>query len=117
MGIKQIKTKIRTALKNQGSYSKGLESCIDMVASAYYAMALAQHDLSECNTTYVEQSCRDGSTRLTMHPAFRVLKDSMEALRRGLRELKLTLATIEVTDDDEITELIDKVNSIEVKDD
>lgn len=110
--VSGIKTKIRAALKNQGTYSEDLEICIGMVAGSYYAFLLAQKDIEKLKCSYIEEVSRENNVKLVPHPAFKTLKDSQESVRKGLRELGLTLSTLSVSDDDELSDLIEDVESV-----
>ncbi len=110
--VKSIKAKIRSALKRQNTYSRDLEICIGMVAGSYYAFLLAQNDIEDLTSSFVEEMSRENNIKLVPHPAFKTLKDSQESVRKGLRELGLTLSTLSVSDDDELSDLIEDVESV-----
>lgn len=106
--IVTIKSRIRKALKNQNTYSKDLETCIAMAAGSYYAFLLAQEDVGKLTTTFVEEKTREGNSKLVPHPAFKVLKDTQEMVRRSLRELGLTLGTLSTGDNDPMEDMLDR---------
>lgn len=106
--IVTIKNRIRKALKNQNTYSKDLETCIAMAAGSYYAFLLAQEDVGKLTTTFVEEKTREGNSKLVPHPAFKVLKDTQEMVRRSLRELELTLGTLSTGDNDPLEDMLDR---------
>lgn len=106
--IVTIKSRIRKALKNQNTYSKDLETCIAMAAGSYYAFLLAQEDVGKLTTTFVEEKTREGNSKLVPHPAFKVLKDTQEMVRRSLRELGLTLGTLSTGDNDPLEDMLDR---------
>lgn len=106
--IVTIKSRIRKALKNQNTYSKDLETCIAMAAGSYYAFLLAQEDVGKLTTTFVEEKTREGNSKLVSHPAFKVLKDTQEMVRRSLRELGLTLGTLSTGDNDPLEDMLDR---------
>lgn len=106
--IVTIKSRIRKALKNQNTYSKDLETCIAMAAGSYYAFLLAQEDVGKLKTTFVEETTREGNSKLVPHPAFKVLKDTQEMVRRSLRELGLTLGTLSTGDNDPLEDMLDR---------
>lgn len=107
-----IKTKIRKALKSQGTYTKDLETCIGMTAGSYYAFILAQRDIERLECCFCIEYSREGKERLVPHPAFKVLKDSQEMTRKSLKELGLTLSTLITDDGDEFDDLMDQVNAV-----
>lgn len=106
--IVTIKNRIRKALKNQNTYSKDLETCIAMAAGSYYAFLLAQEDVGKLESTFVEEKTREGNSKLVPHPAFKVLKDTQEMVRRSLRELGLTLGTLSTGDNDPLEDMLDR---------
>lgn len=106
--IVTIKNRIRKALKNQNTYSKDLETCIAMAAGSYYAFLLAQEDVGKLESTFVEETTREGNSKLVPHPAFKVLKDTQEMVRRSLRELGLTLGTLSTGDNDPLEDMFDR---------
>ena len=106
--IVTIKSRIRKALKNQNTYSKDLETCIAMAAGSYYAFLLAQEDVGKLTTTFVEEKTREGTSKLVPHPAFKVLKDTQEMVRRSLRALGLTLGTLTTGDNDPLDDMSDR---------
>ena len=111
--VSTIKTKIRKALKNQGTYTKDLETCIGMAAGSYYTFLLAQKDIENLECTYVIEYSREDKERMVPHPAFKVMKDSQEMTRKSLKELGLTLSTLISDDTDEFDRLVKKINEVE----
>ena len=107
--LKRIESKIRKAVRNQGNYSKDLEVCISMAAGSYLAFTLALRDIEGLERTFVSEVSREGNTRLVPHPAFRVLKDAQEMVRRSLRELGLTLGTLTGDEDDPLERMMEDV--------
>lgn len=107
--LKKIESKIRKAVRNQGNYSKDLEVCISMAAGSYLAFMLALQDIKGLERTFVSEVSREGNTRLVPHPAFRVLKDAQEMVRRSLRELGLTLGTLSSDEDDPFERMMEDV--------
>lgn len=111
--IMSIKNKIRKALKNQNTYSKDLETCISMAAGSYYAFLLAQKDIEILTCTFLTEITREGNEKLVPHPAFKVLKDAQEMVRRSLRELGLTLGTLSTGDNDPLEDMLDRARKEE----
>lgn len=111
--INTIKSRIRKALKEQNNYSKNMESAISLAAGNLFAYEMALADLEGLDRTFIEEVSREGNIKLVPHPAFKVFKDASESVRRALRELQLTLATLEgTTENDELDNLVDSVNSV-----
>lgn len=107
--IDAIKEQIKTAMESQGTYSEDLDICIDLCAGAYQAFNIALRDISKLKKAYVEEITRENNKKLAAHPSFKTLFDSLEATRRALGELGLTLKTLAASDDDEVNELIEDV--------
>lgn len=106
--ITNIKSRIRKALKNQNTYSKDLETCISMAAGSYFAFLLAQRDIENLTCTFLTEITREGNKKMVPHPAFKVLKDTQEMVRRSLRELGLTLGTLSTGDNDPLEDMLDR---------
>lgn len=114
---KQIERKIRASLERQGTYTKDLDMCISIVASSYFAMQIAQRDMEGLQNCYVEEIDRYGNNKLVLHPSFKALKDAQESVRKGLRELNLTLSTLTVNINDDFSEMNREQDDIEKGDD
>nr|DAH28484.1 MAG TPA: terminase small subunit [Caudoviricetes sp.] len=111
--LQKIELKIKKALRNQKSYSKDLDTCITMAAGSYYAFLVALEDIKELDKSYVIEKSREGNDRMVPHPAFRVLKDTQEMVRRSLRELGLTLGTLSTEDEDALEDMLNRVEAEE----
>ena len=111
--LKTIKNKIRKSLREQQNYSKSMELAIELAAANYIVFELAIDEIENLDSTFVTEVSREGASRLMPHPAFKVFKDASETLRKSLRELQMTLQTLQgVTEDDELEKLIDKVENV-----
>lgn len=109
-----LKGRIRKALREQNNYSKDMESAILLAAGNLFAYELALKDLEELDCTYIGEKTREGNIKLVPHPAFKVFKDASESVRRSLRELQLTLATLEgTTENDDLDNLVESVNGVD----
>lgn len=64
--------------------------------------------MGKLTTTFVEEKTREGNSKLVPHPAFKVLKDTQEMVRRSLRELGLTLGTLSTGDNDPLEDMLDR---------
>jgi hypothetical protein len=111
--LKKIESKIKKALKSQKSYSPDLDTCITMAAGSFYAFLVALDDIQKLEKSYVVETSREGNERMVPHPAFRVLRDTQEMVRRSLRELGLTLNTLSTDDDDALEDMLKKVEAVE----
>jgi hypothetical protein len=111
--VKKIKKTIEKALKQQGTYSKDMDTCIHLCASTFQAFQLAQEDIEKLPNTYVEEVTREGNIKLTPHPAFKVLVSTGEITRRSLRELGLTINSVAGTSgEDDVEDLIESVQKL-----
>lgn len=109
--LDDIKNKIQNAMASQGTYISDLDLCIELCAGSYMAFRIALSDISKKRMkSFVKEKTREENTKLVAHPAFKVLFDSLEVTRKQLRELGLTLQTLTATEDDEVNDLINKVN-------
>lgn len=109
--LDDIKEKISKAMASQGTYTSDLDLCIELCAGSYMAFRIALADISKKRMKcYVREKTREDNEKLTAHPAFKVLFDALEATRKQLRELGLTLQTLTATEEDEVNDLINKVN-------
>lgn len=111
--VKSVKNKIRKALRDQQNYSKSMEMAIELAAANYIVFEIAILEIEGLDSTYVSEISREGAERLMPHPVFKVFKDASETLRKSLRELQLTLQTLQgTTEDDELNKLIDRVENV-----
>lgn len=104
-----IEERIRTAMKAQETYTPDLDLCISLCAGAYVAFRIALNDIIKQKKAYVTEVSREGNKKLVAHPSFKILFDALEATRKQLRELGLTLQTLTLSDDDEVNKLINDV--------
>lgn len=111
--VKAIEGKIKKALKNQNRYSADLELCISMAAGSYYAFLLALADVQNLKSACVTEISREDNERTMPHPAFKVLKDTQEMVRRSLCELGLTVKTLATDEGDVLDDVIKKVDEVE----
>lgn len=108
--LDDIKEKIRAAMEVQGTYTPELDLCIELCAGSFMAFKIALADISKKRMkSFVKETSREGNTKLVAHPSFKVLFDSLEATRKQLRELGLTLQTLASGEADEVTDLINEV--------
>lgn len=109
----QIEDKIRKALNNQNRYSPDLEICISMAAGSYHAFLMALKEVQSLKSACTVEISREGNERSAPHPAFRVLKDTQEMVRRSLCELGLTVKTLATDEGDIFEDMINKVESVD----
>lgn len=111
-GVNIIKKRLKKVLENQGSYTEGIDTLIETTAGSIYAYYLALRDVEGLEESFVVETTREGNDKLAPHPAIKVLREQAEMIRRQLRELRLTIATVEGVGDDDINDLIDEVESV-----
>lgn len=112
--INALKNRLKRALKNDGSYSEGIEILIEQTAGNLYIYNLALRDVEELTESFVVEKSREGHDKKVPHPAIAIVRNQSEMIRKQLRELRLTLATADGGgDNDEIDALYEIVNSVE----
>lgn len=111
--MKSITSKIRNALKSQGTYTRDLELAINTTAGAYRAFLIAQNDVARLDKTYYESKSREGNLKYVPHPAIKTMKDTQGMVLEGLKALGLTLATLNTTDYDPLEKLVDDIGRID----
>lgn len=112
MTSKQIENKLRGAMKQQGTYNKAMDFSITLAAGALMAYLKAREDVENLTGCSVTRKSREGHEYSVPHPEFKIMYDMSEAVRKTLRELRLTRATIESgSDEDEVDRLINDVNA------
>lgn len=110
--INTLKNRIKKALKNQSSYSEGIEILIEQTAGNLYAYGLALRDVEGLDESFVIEKTREGNEKLAPHPAIGIMRNQSEMIRKQLRELRLTLATVGGIDGDEMDDIINSVDSL-----
>jgi hypothetical protein len=111
--IGTIKKRLKAALDKQGNYIEGVDALIEITAGNLYTYYLALRDVEGLEASYVEEVTREGNTKSTPHPAIKIVREQSEMLRRCLRELRLTIATVEGGNGDDIDNLINTVDCAE----
>ena len=117
MGKKIVKkstliSRIKKILNDQGDYFPGLDFMIEITAGNLYAYYIIIGDVEALTNTEITEVTREGNEKKRTHPILAELRKQTESVRRCLRDLKLTLATVEGVGDDEMEDLQDAVNSI-----
>ena len=105
-------TRIKKILKDRGDYFPGLDFMIEITAGNLYAYYLIMKDVENLTSTEITEKTREGHDKKRTNPAIRELRDQSEMARRCLRELRLTIATVEGVSDDEVTDIINEVNAV-----
>ena len=105
-------SRIKKILKDQGDYFTGLDIMIEITAGNLYAYYLIIKDVEALTKTDITEQTREGNDKTRTHPALAELRKQTEEIRKCLRELKLTLVTVEGVSDDEVTDIINDVNNV-----
>lgn len=111
--INSIKKRLKKVLENQGNYIEGIDTLLETTAGMLHVYFLAMNDIESLESSFVEEITREGNIKLAPHPAIKVAREQAEMVRRQLRELRLTIATVEGVNDDDMDDLMDSVNSVE----
>lgn len=111
--ITTLNSRIKKALKDQGTYFPGMDFMIELTAGNMHAYYLILRDVEKLTTTDIIEKTREGNDKKQTEPSLKSLREQSEMVRKCLRELRLTLATVEGVGDDEFEDLIDKVNNVE----
>jgi|GEM_PF-604430 len=113
--IHKIEQMIKRAMNAQGTYSKSLDITISLASGSLFAFYKAAQEL-ESGDLVVTETSREGNERKVCSPYYIIMHNSAEQARKYMRELRLTRATIEGdAEEDELTELVSKVNSIKTE--
>lgn len=108
--LSDIKNRIKEALKNANEYSESMDMLIEITAGNMRAYQIALADIENIENSYVSETTRENNVKLSPHPAFKILIEESEMIRKCLRELRLTLSTAVGGDGDELDEMIKTVN-------
>jgi hypothetical protein len=85
---------------------------IEITAGNLYAYYLIVKDVESLTTTDIIEKTREGNDKKRTAPVIRELREQSEMARRCLRELRLTIATVEGINDDDMDDLMNSVNSV-----
>lgn len=108
----ELRDRIRAALQDQECYSTSLEFAIAVAAGNYHAYLKCLASMSKRAKVMYPILTREGSKAYKVYPDIEHLPSLSKALKESLHSLGLTLDTIEVTDDDPLNKLQDKVSDI-----
>lgn len=109
--IEEIKKSIVRALREAGTYNRGLDAQIDSLAGAVFSLEMANRDIERLDCTFVESHTQYGM-KMFPHPAFAVQKDAQKAVTDQMKILGLTSADLSGGDDnDPLVDLTKKVRN------
>lgn len=107
--VEDYRKQIVKALKNAGTYSKGVDFQVQALATALRTLDLANEQIDTLNEVTVWEETRYGQ-KLAPHPVFKVQKDAQDSITRQMKILGLTTELLAGTDEtDPLVELTKKV--------
>lgn len=112
--INTIKKRLKNALDKQGSYDEGMDALIETTAISMQALyEIAEERRTNPKPLLIEKS-RENNDKTVPNPLYKMQIEQIELIRKLLRELRLTLATVEGGGEgDEINEMYDEVNNVQ----
>lgn len=112
--INIIKKRLKNALDKQGSYDEGMDALIETTAISMQALyEIAEERRTNPKPLLIEKS-RENNDKTVPNPLYKMQIEQIELIRKLLRELRLTLATVEGGGEgDEINEMYDEVNNVQ----
>lgn len=107
--VKEYVKDITKTLKQNGTYSKGLDMQILSLASAMRNLEMANEQIDGLTETTVWEKTRYGE-KLAPHPVFKIAKEAQELVTRQMKALGLTVEDLAGgTDDDPLADLTKKL--------
>ena len=91
--IEEYKNEIVNRLKENQTYSPGLDIQITGLASAIRNLELANAEIDTLEVTTVNEVTRYGS-KLAPHPVFKIAKDAQDMITRQMKALGLTAESL-----------------------
>lgn len=112
-GYKPFEAKLKKALKKNNTYSPMLDQLIEQCAKALDVSNIAYCEILNTESVCLVELTREGNDKSSVSPSAMVFKGLQTDLIRYLRELGLTVSTLQGGNNDEVDNLIDEVNSID----
>lgn len=107
--VKEYVKDITKTLKQNGTYSRGLDMQITSLASAMRNLDMANEQIDGLTETTVYETTRYGE-KLAPHPVFKIAKEAQELITRQMKALGLTAVDLSVgVDDDPLADLTKKL--------
>lgn len=107
--VKEYVKDITKTLKQNGTYSRGLDMQITSLASAMRNLDMANEQIDGLTETTVYETTRYGE-KLAPHPVFKIAKEAQELITRQMKALGLTAVDLsEGVDDDPLADLTKKL--------
>ena len=103
--VKEYVKDITKTLKQNGTYSRGLDMQITSLASAMRNLDMANEQIDGLTETTVYETTRYGE-KLAPHPVFKIAKEAQELITRQMKALGLTAVDLSGgVDDDPLADL------------
>lgn len=107
--VKEYVKDITKTLKQNGTYSRGLDMQITSLASAMRNLDMANEQIDGLTETTVYETTRYGE-KLAPHPVFKIAKEAQELITRQMKALGLTAVDLlGGVDDDPLADLTKKL--------
>lgn len=107
--VKEYVKDITKTLKQNGTYSRGLDMQITSLASAMRNLDMANEQIDGLTETTVYETTRYGE-KLAPHPVFKIAKEAQELITRQMKALGLTAVDLSGgVDDDPLADLTMKL--------
>lgn len=107
--VKEYVKDITKTLKQNGTYSRGLDMQITSLASAMRNLDMANEQIDGLTETTVYETTRYGE-KLAPHPVFKIAKEAQELITRQMKALGLTAVDLSGgVDDDPLVDLTKKL--------
>lgn len=107
--VKEYVKDITKTLKQNGTYSRGLDMQITSLASAMRNLDMANEQIDGLTETTVYETTRYGE-KLAPHPVFKIAKEAQELITRQMKALGLTAVDLAGgVDDDPLADLTKKL--------
>ena len=110
--VAELEEKIKTALRNQQTYSESLEIAITFAAGNYHSYLKTLASINKRAKVMYSVMTREGSKAYKIFPDIEHLPAISRALKDSLKSLGLTLDTLESVDNDQLDSLSEKVGAL-----
>lgn len=107
--VADYKKEITRQLKENGTYSKGLDAQIISLASAMRNLEMANAEIDTLTETTVWEQTRYGQ-KLAPHPVFKIAKEAQELITRQMKALGMTVEELNAgVDEDPLVDITKKL--------
>lgn len=110
--VAELEEKIKTALRNQQTYSESLDIAITFAAGNYHSYLKTLASINKRAKVMYSVMTREGSKAYKIFPDIEHLPAISRALKDSLKSLGLTLDTLESVDNDQLDSLSEKVGAL-----